>query len=558
MTDNSARWRESPMVQRVNLDAMIKREDLDITDNDPTTIKVGSDLKLAELEATSTTFNILRKPDFQRETSNWTPDKIAELVENFLDGDLIPSVIVWRSNKSGKLFVIDGAHRLSALIAWINDDFGDQGISRELFGDQIDDPQHKRIAKKTRELLTKIGSYQRLKSYVLNPASAPDETTLLRARNMGSISITLQEVRGDVTKAERSFLKINQSATLIDATELTMIQARRKPNAIAARALIHAGEGHKYWGTFSDEVQQTITDTAHAAYDDLFRPLLEYPIRTVQLPAAGLALTPDSLDLVFNLVNSLNKAVDVSTKDKPGIWRLIAPDGVTEKDLEDDKDGALTTAFLKRVRTATQLVFGAGKGSLALHPGVYCYGATGRFMPTAFFAAIEFVQDLHRQHDGFFKFTAVRGKFEEFLIGHRHYMNQLAGQYGAQLRGAPATKAMFDVIMKNTELDDAGITKKIQAEPALAFVRDITEEDRNYGRNFSKDTKNAIYLRAALANELRCEICRARIRAKTITFDHEDRKEDGGTGHPDNGQLAHPYCNHGYKEKLAHLARIRA
>jgi hypothetical protein len=543
------------MAQRVNLDAMIKREDLDISDNDPATVKIGSDLKLAELESTSTTFHILRKPDFQRETSNWSPEKIAELVENFLDGDLIPSVIVWRSNKSGKLFVIDGAHRLSALIAWINDDYGDQGISRELFGDQVDDPQHKKIAKKTRDLLVKLGSYQRLKSYVLNPTAAPDEKSLLRARNMGSISITLQEVRGDVAKAERSFLKINQSATLIDPTELTMIQARRKPNAIAARALIHAGEGHQYWGSFNQDAQRSTKELAHAAYDDLFRPILEYPIRTVQLPAAGLALTPDSLDLVFNLVNSVNKAVDVSTKVKPGAWRFPTPDGVGQRDLEDDADGALTTAFVKKVRDATQRVFGPGKGSLALHPGVYCYGATGRFLPTAFFAAIEFVQDLllHRRFD---KFTEAREKFEEFLIGHRHYVNQIAGTYGAQLRGAPATKLMYNVILNNIDLDAAAITAKIQAEPVLAFIRDITEEDRQYGRNFSKDTKNTIYLRAALTNELRCGICNARIRAKTITMDHKDRKEDGGMGTPDNGQIGHPYCNHGYKEKLAHAGVI--
>ena len=543
------------MAQRVNLDAMIKREDLDITDNDPANVKIGSDLKLAELESTSTTFHILRKPDFQRETSNWSPEKIAELVENFLDGDLIPSVIIWRSNKSGKLFVIDGAHRLSALIAWINDDYGDQGISRDLFGDQIDDAQHKRIAKKTRELLEKVGSYQRLKSYVISPTSAPDQIALLRARNMGSISITLQEVRGDVAKAERSFLKINQSATLIDPTELTMIQARRKPNAIAARALIHAGEGHQYWGAFEDTVQRTVKDLASETSDSLFRPILEYPIRTVQLPAAGLALTPDSLDLVFNLVNYVNKSVDVSTKAKPGAWRFPTADGLAQCDLEDDANGSLTIEFIKKVRDATRSVFGPGKGSLALHPGVYCYGATGRFLPTAFFAAIEFVQylHLHRKFDGF---TEKRAKFENFLIGHRHYVNQVAGVYGAQLRGAPATKRMYDIVLTNIELGDVEITAKIQSEPILSFIRDITKEDRQYGRNFSKDTKNTIYLRAALTNELTCGICHARIRAKTITMDHKDRKVDGGTGSPDNGQIAHPYCNHGYKEKLAHAAGL--
>ena len=87
---------------------MIKREDLDVTDSDPAQAQIGALIKLNELEVTSLTFNVLRKPDFQRETSNWDSEKVANLVQSFLDGDLIPSVIVWRSNKTGKLFVIDG------------------------------------------------------------------------------------------------------------------------------------------------------------------------------------------------------------------------------------------------------------------------------------------------------------------------------------------------------------------------------------------------------------------------------------------------------------------
>jgi hypothetical protein len=220
--------------------------------------------------------------------------------------------------------------------------------------------------------------------------------------------------------------------------------------------------------------------------------------------------------------------------------------------LGNDTDGAFTIKFIQEVRNSTRRVFGPGEGSLALHPGVYCYGATGRFLPTAFFGAIAFVQQLqlHRKFD---QFTERRARFESFLIGHRHYINQIAGVLGAQLRGVPATRKMYDIILENVERDDDDtITGKIIKERELSFIRDITDDDRQYGRNFSRDTGNTIYLRAALAQELTCGVCGARIRAKTITLDHIDRKVEGGDGSPDNGQLAHPYCNDGYKEKLAH------
>jgi hypothetical protein len=273
-------------------------------------------------------------------------------------------------------------------------------------------------------VLSKVaGSYQHFKDYVVKPQGAPNEETLIRARNAASLSFTLQDVHGDVAKAERSFLKINQSATPIDPTEFMLIQARRKSNAIAARALMHAGEGHAYWGAFDDAAQKRIKALASEAYDDLFRPILEYPIRTVQLPAAGVALTSDSLDLVFNLMNYLNAVVDASTKKDPGKWRYPGGPNKTQIDLLDDSDGTLTLKFLQSVRRATKDVFGPGGGSLALHPGVYCYGATGRFLPTAFFGAIAFVQwlELHRRFD---RFTSVRKGFEDFVIAYRYFINQ--------------------------------------------------------------------------------------------------------------------------------------
>ena len=543
------------MALRVNLDAMIKREDLDITENDPAQVQIGQEVKLIELEQSSAGFHTLRKPDFQRETSHWDPEKIAGIVTSFVDGDLIPSVIVWRSNKSGKLFVIDGAHRLSALIAWINADYGDGAISREFFQNVIDDNQLK-AAKKTKDLIeSRIGTYHALKSYVLKPEGSPNPMTLLRARNASSLSITIQDVKGDVARAEKSFLTINQNATPIDPTELVIIEARRKPNAIAARAMLRAGTGHPYWGKFSEEAKKSIVSISGQIYENLFKPILQYPIRTLSLPAAGHSITPDSLDLIFNLVNYANDVFDASRKRNAVKWKRRTETG--DLDLDDDETGEATSKFLRSVLGKTDRVFGPAKGSLALHPGVYCYGATGRFQPTAFFAAISLVQylDLHRKFDAF---TDVRSAFEEFLMGHRLFINQIVGSYGSQLKGLPALRKMYEIMF--AELckgsAEAAIVLAIQADRELSFVREISEDDRKYGRNFSRETSSSVYLREALAKELTCGICGARINSRSITLDHVVRKQDGGVGSPDNAQLAHPYCNDGYKEKKAHVTRL--
>jgi hypothetical protein len=83
---------------------------------------------IKDLEQESFFYPVLRKPDFQRETSEWDPKRVSDLISSFLSGDLIPAIILWNSGKY--IFVIDGAHRLSALIAWVLDDYGDGIVSR--------------------------------------------------------------------------------------------------------------------------------------------------------------------------------------------------------------------------------------------------------------------------------------------------------------------------------------------------------------------------------------------------------------------------------------------
>src|SRR5262245_46856119 len=126
--DSNLSLREGDMATNVvNLDALIPRDDFEVDSeavNHPRLEKID----IRHLED-GFFLNSLRKPDFQRETAHWTPDKICDLVKTFLDGELIPGVILWQSGSD--VFVIDGAHRLSALIAWTHNDYGDGAQSRE-------------------------------------------------------------------------------------------------------------------------------------------------------------------------------------------------------------------------------------------------------------------------------------------------------------------------------------------------------------------------------------------------------------------------------------------
>jgi hypothetical protein len=159
----------------------------------------------------------LRKPDFQRETNEWSSSKIIEFVESFLTGDVIPAVILWKN--LSYMFVIDGAHRLSALAAWINDDYGDGDISKKFYDGIIPDEQVD-IAVKTRtEINKRLGSYRDHERALKSPDKVKPEI-VEQAKRLGYLGVTLQYVEGGASKAENSFIKINQNASKIDATEI--------------------------------------------------------------------------------------------------------------------------------------------------------------------------------------------------------------------------------------------------------------------------------------------------------------------------------------------------
>lgn len=541
----------------VNLDALIKREDFEARADNPSQSKrLGAELKVEDLERTY--IHLLRKPDFQRETSSWTPERVAEFVKSYLDGDLIPAVIMWWSSLNGTVFVIDGAHRLSALMAWVHDDYGDGEISRTFWEYSIS-PTQRRLALATKQLLEKeIGPYKQLRDVRQDNSKAANPLMLRRARNMTSFKIDLQWVEGNAVTAEQSFFRINGSASIIDPTELGIIKARRKPNAIATRALMNAGKGHQYWSDFPDSARSEIESLSRNIYDSLFKPILESPVKTLDLPIAGQGYSENAFKMIFDLVNMVNNVT-------PAMWQEKAPPkrskAAPSSTLSDDTDGATTVEFLRAVRKAAWLVSGHEHGSLGLHPVVYFYGSTGRFQPTAFLATIRFVQEL-KARDKLLEFTEHRRDFEEFLVEHRHFVSSIGHSYGSRTRPLEALVTMYRVIFSelcNGEKDRNAIRQKLLDEKTLSSLRNTIADDgtSTKRKHFTKDEKSAAFIRQAIDQPARCPECGARLHVRSISTDHIERLEDGGTGSASNAQSSHPYCNQTFKEERVRRATTR-
>src|SRR5580704_16608446 len=100
----------------VNVDALIPRDDFAV-DETPSRATPLDRINMAHLDGHFFVGD-LRKPDFQRETAQWTPAKVGDLIRSFLDADLI-AAILWREGAS--MFVIEEERGVSAKMGWILD-----------------------------------------------------------------------------------------------------------------------------------------------------------------------------------------------------------------------------------------------------------------------------------------------------------------------------------------------------------------------------------------------------------------------------------------------------
>jgi hypothetical protein len=349
----------------VNLDALIKREDFESGDVVSAT---GEPLfKLEELDGQRMYFKTLRKPDFQRQTADWSPEMIVGLVKSFLDGEVIPALILWHSKTTGKIFVIDGSHRLSALIAWVNDDYGDGTISREFFAYNVN-PAQARFHTITQRLMgEEVGTYRELYFAANSPTADDKSEKVRRGRTITSRLLSIQKVEGDASVAEKSFFTINQNPATISSTELAVIQARHKPNAIATRALISAGTGHKYWGKLPKATE--IEALSRSVYDLLFGTIVEIESQTPDLPRAGQPYSAEAFAMLLDMVNIFN---DVT----PAMWQQggLKPRKTKSSvaELPNESDGSMTLQFLERIKSVATLITGnAYPGSLGFDQAVY-------------------------------------------------------------------------------------------------------------------------------------------------------------------------------------------
>ncbi|KAA3654402.1 MAG: DUF262 domain-containing protein [Proteobacteria bacterium] len=515
----------------VNLDAMIKRADFATSDGDVSSFETFNNLPARDLESGAPIVSLLRKPDFQRETSHWSPEQVVSLLESYISGDLIPSVILWKSPTY--LFVIDGGHRLSVIRAWLEDDYGDGPVSHKLFGHDISLEQ-KKAAEKTRKLIKdRVGSWAYFKSL----SSDNEDITDDQRRKLSTLmtrGLPVQWVKGDTDKAETSFFNINMKGTPLDDIEEMLLRNRRRPVPIAARAIIRAGKGHRYWSAFASEKTHIIESEALSLHKLLFSPEIQKPIRTLDLPLGGSKGVRNAIEVLIDILLIACRGQQESLK-KVG-------------DFCEDADGDLTINVLRKAKRLIVKITGNGDGSLGLHPAIYFYGPTGRHSSAMFLGTVSLIGEKisNNDKDFFQKFTQIRPQLEEVLILYKSLIATILQKHISQNRVIKHHKFLDRLVNSLNSGESIGEEKLIVFSDLEGKI--IAGDYKRASTRISEEEKSKLFINVALNAALRCPICHGYLDVeKSVSYDHIERVRDGGLGVAGNCQLTHPYCNQSVK-----------
>lgn len=338
----------------------------------------------------------LRKPDFQRATWAWSPIECVDLLEAVLEERVVPSIILWKSPEKF-LYVLDGGHRISVLLAWIEDNWGDRRSTN--YKDAGTEREIIRAADEVRALLRErgIGSYndyrtanRRFRDFQAegkNPESEKlmDSTELKYAEKMrhlitAEVGFPILWVRGNYEVAEKSFLKINSTGKQLSNWETKLVENRTSSFARTVMAIAQISSPEHCWTIDEPEVKQNdilknnvkeILEKVELLHKILFEPSYVKPIKDFRQPLMVIPYTQPDKKALY--IAELLTIVEGKKGQKAETERLIQKDS-------NKSISKIIANGLSLVSNATDVlenIQGTNPRSITLVPLVYFYNNQG-------------------------------------------------------------------------------------------------------------------------------------------------------------------------------------
>jgi len=498
----------------------------------------------------------LFKADNQRSTECWSVQEIANFIEDCTEDQNINLCILYWKDIHGNIYIIDGAHRLSCIYAWINRYFADEQVPQ---APNFNDPQKQDI-RYLRNYLGDLADFQRI---------CTDAEFAEKKSKLEDIKISFRQVLGTPEDARRVFQSINSDTKRLDKYEEYHLRNRGSDAYYAIYACCYINDNKSNL----EELQYT-----------RLNELIELGERIHQLLFSTILLDNEmSHGKKIGLVNEL--------------MNIIAGDqihNIMSLNQGERVENLMSHLLTILCRIATP-VKNTGVPSLGFHPYLYFY-KDQRFQITSFLAWFSIVYEIHESlmqiHHrtiSFKDFTRVRRSVEFLIANFPVATTETVGKFGSGIKGYDRLQIVYNAFIclsleMEVDFDDEkclntfilsmskafkyinfnefyverflGGYDDVVVKNVVGYVESISPISRSKPKAFSALTKSLLKHNFVVGNHNFCLICDGLIYLDSTESDHRIAKAVGGQGVLENGLLVHPICNR-MKSDLS-LEEIRA
>lgn len=519
---------------------------------------------------------LYRKPDFQRATWAWEPEECVDLLEAALNSHVVPSVILWLSPENHR-YVLDGAHRISVLLAWVTDDWGENapGVSSSTM--QVG---AKRAAEKVRELLEQrnIGryadwdaaarKYEDLRDRNIEPEFGGELTNKelhyakeVRGWESNLAGFPILWVHGDYSVAERSFLKINKTGRRLSEWETALVENRESSFARTVVSMANAAEASRCWPvrdadgkalphTVANEIKTLLSRVSDLS-ELVLEPAYLVPIRSAEQPL--LAISAPRPDLRPIYLSEL-LAVTQGTKGLKADQRKLLEGSKGASPREIVAEGLV---IVDNALDAVRNIEGPSPRSLSLVSLLYFYNQAGSYVRSLLYGLLYWLAngDEEAIEKRKLLFTKYRGAIEAILLEKR---DDLIGNISRRRGSGPEVtyqvasfyQRLLELLVQyDGRIDDKDFKSELEQVILLAGSGGSTPQTGggapvSQSRLFRGQLRSQVQARDILKALGKCELCGGFIiSGQNTQLDHIQEHSKGGATTLDNARQTHPYCN---------------
>jgi hypothetical protein len=492
---------------------------------------------------------------------------------------IIPAVIMWKSPDSPYEYILDGAHRVSVVLAWLNDDWGDKTTQS---GDVAWYSETLTAARETARIVrqlveTEIGSAKqyaeledrmdRLMEENKAPKQVMGERDFRRAMFFASlrkdnVGFRVQYVSGDYRTAEESFLRINSSGRSLSPWERKLIENRDSSMARVIMSIAAKDVARRYWsieGSDDSEKQRReeqvnkLVAAINKIDEMLLKPQLSQPLRTAHQP---MLVAPDTERKPFYVAEFLT-VVAGEKGSAANTENLLSATGETDGDQILSRGTEIVT---DAVDALTHLAATSNPKSLGLVPTIYFYSENapmrGLLYGFMYWLLSGSETDIINRKRGF---SAYRGVFEEFWLANRSFV--LSRWQRGLGSGAEVTEAVarFYDRMSRLLIDCKGdIESTIFKDGYSEIKNDLPKAStvsESSGTQFTTAQKSKKHLQQVFPMLPRCEICNGHLDpTRPGQHDHILPVRNSGMADESNQRLVHSFCNNN-RDKIEEIQK---